>query len=270
MQMSRKLKVLASAVLFCSVLACSAAFAAKDPDTLVVANGADLKTLDPIFTGDAASANTFLQIYDHLIFQDKDGKLVPRLAVSWEQPDDLTYILHLRKGVKFHNGMPFTAVDAKFTIDRGMSSLTATGSNVLLKDIKNVEIIDDYTIKINVKQPYTPLLYAFSEVWGSVVCKAAVEELKEKHALNPVGTGPFKYVEWKKGDRIILERNDDYWGEKPQFKNLIIRAVPETSVRTIELESGAADVSYQIHVNDIKRIERNKHLSLVRRPRAPR
>lgn len=266
MQINRSWKALLGAAVFCGVLSFGAAFAARDADTLVAANAVDVKTLDPIYTGDAGSSNTFLQIYDHLIFQDKDGKLSPRLAESWEQPDPMTYVLHLRKGVKFHNGMPFTAVDAKFTIDRGMSSLTATGSNVLLKDIDNVEIVDDYTIAIHMKQPYTPLLYAFSEVWGSVVCKAAVEELKDQHAMNPVGTGPFKFVEWKKGNRVILERNDDYWGEKPPFKRLIIRAVPETSVRTIELESGAVDVSYQIHVNDIKRIEKNPHLSLVRRP----
>lgn len=239
---------------------------AKDKDTLVVANNADLKTLDPINTGDAASANAFWQIYDYLLFQDEDGNLIPRLAESWEQPDNLTYVLHLKKGVKFHNGEPFTAEDAKFTIDRGMTSKTSTGSHVLLKDIDVVEIVDDYTIKIKLKQPYTPFLYVFTEVWGGVVNKKTVLEKGADYERHPVGTGPFKFVSWTKGDRLVLERNDDYHGGKVPFKNLIIRAIPETSIRTIELESGAIDVAYQIHVSDIKRIEDNPRLNLLRRP----
>lgn len=243
----------------------SSAFA-KDKDTLVVANNADLKTLDPINTGDAASANAFWQIYDYLIFQDEDGKLVPRLAERWEQPDDLTYVLHLKKGVKFHNGEPFTAEDAKFTIERGMTSKTSTGSHVLLKDIDTVEAVDDYTVKIKLKQPYTPFLYVFTEVWGGVVNKKTVLEKGADYERHPVGTGPFKFVSWTKGDRLVLERNDDYHGGKAAFKNLIIRAIPETSIRTIELESGAIDVAYQVHVSDIKRIEDNPNLKLLRRP----
>lgn len=243
----------------------SSAMAHNDPDTLIVANSADIRTLDPMFTGDAGSANVFLQIYDHLIFQDLEGNLSPRLAESWEQPDPLTYILHLRKGVKFHNGEPFTAEDAKFTIDRGRTMITATGANVLLKDIDDVEIKDEHTIVIHMKQPYTPLLYAFTEVWGSVVNKKTVEALGENYVNNPVGTGPFKYVSWKKGDRVVLERNDDYWGEKAAFKTLVVRAVPETSVRTIELESGAVDMIYKLNVNDISRVEDNAKLKVLRR-----
>ena len=249
---------------FVAVLGTTPVFA-KDKDTLVVANAADLKTLDPINTGDAASANAFWQIYDYLIFQDEDGNLVPRLAESWEQPDNLTYVLHLKKGVKFHNGEPFTAEDAKFTIDRGITSKTSTGSHVLLKDIKDVEIVDASTIKINMKQPYTPLLYAFTEVWGGVVNKKTVMEKGEEYERNPVGTGPFKYVSWTKGDRLVLERFDEYHGGRAPFKNLIIRAIPEVSIRSIELESGAIDVAYQIHVSDIKRIEEHPELNLLRR-----
>lgn len=252
--------------LCCAVLGTASVAGARDKDTLIVANNADLKTLDPIRTGDAASANAFWQIYDYLLFQDLDGKLIPRLAERWEQPDDLTYILYLKKGVKFHNGETFTAEDAKFTIDRGMTSVTSTGSHVLLKDIKDVEIVDDYTIKINMKQPYTPLLYAFTEVWGGVVNKKAVTEKGDDYERNPIGTGPFKFVSWSKGNRLVLERFDDYHGGKVAYKNLIIRAVPEVSVRTIELESGAIDVAYQVHVSDIKRIMENPELELHRRP----
>ncbi|EHM13328.1 MULTISPECIES: ABC transporter substrate-binding protein [Jonquetella] len=242
-----------------------AAFAHNEPDTLIVANSTDIKTLDPMLTGDAGSAQTFLCIYDHLLWQDLEGNLVPRLAESWETPDPLTYILHLRKGVWFHNGEPFTAEDAKYTIDRGRTTVTATGANVLLNDIKDVEIKDDYTIVIHMKKPFTPLLYAFTEVWGSVVNKKTMEALGDKYVEHPVGTGPFKFVSWRKGDRVVLERNDDYWGDKADFKTLIIRAVPESSVRTIELESGSVDMIFKVNVNDINRIADNPNLKLLRR-----
>ena len=243
----------------------TAGIAADRKDTLIVANKADTNALDPIVTGSATGGNLFLQIYDYLFFQEPDGSLSPRLAERWEQPDNKTYILHLKKGVKFHNGEPFTAEDAIFTINRGRTSVTATGSNVLLAMIEDVRKIDDYTISVHLKAPFTPFLYVFSEVWGGVVCKKVLEEIgNEAHNRAPIGTGPFKFVKWIKGDRVILERNDDYHGEKPQFSSLIIRAVPEDSVRTIELESGAIDMAYDISVNDFKRIEENPKLTLMR------
>lgn len=256
-------------LLVAACLACGAVgtgMAHDMPDTLIVANSADIKTLNPMYTGDTVSAQVFLSIYDHLLWQDLEGNLIPRLAESWETPDPLTYILHLRRGVKFHNGDPFTAEDAKLTIDRGRTTIAATGANVLLKDIKEVEIKDDYTIVIHMSQPYTPLLYAFTEVWGSVMDKKAMEKLGDKYFEHPIGTGPFKFVSWTKGDRVVLERNDDYWGDKAEFKNLIIRAIPETSVRTIELESGSVDMIYKVNVHDINRIAENPKLQVLRRP----
>jgi peptide/nickel transport system substrate-binding protein len=132
--------------------------------------------------------------------------------------------------------------------------------------IEDVKKIDDYTISIHLKTPFTPFLYVFSEVWGGVVSKKVLETAGgEAHNKAPVGTGPFKFVEWRKGDRVVLERNDDYHGKKAEFAHLVIRAVPEDSVRTIELESGAIDMAYQVHVNDFKRLEEHPKLTLMRR-----
>ena len=234
--------------------------------TLIVANYADTNTLDPMHSSSAVGANIFLQIYDYLFFQEPDGAISPRLVEKWEQPDPTTYIFHLKQGVKFHNGYPFTADDAIFTINRGRTMISATASHVLLNMIEDVKKIDDYTISIHLNTPFTPFLYVFSEQWGGVVSKKTIEEMgEEAHARNPVGSGPWKFVEWIKGDRVVMDRNEDYHGQKPEFERLIVRAVPEDSVRTIELESGAIDMAYQVHVNDFKRIEENAKLTLMRR-----
>lgn len=250
----------------CTGLACAAAPAPDRNDTLIVANYADTNTLDPMNSNSAVGANIFLQIYDYLFFQEPDGSVSPRLVERWEQPDEKTYIFHLKKGVKFHNGEPFTAEDAMYTINRGRTMISSTASHVLLVMIEDVKKIDDYTISVHLNTPFTPFLYVFSEQWGGVVCKKVLEEVgADEHGKNPIGTGPFKFVEWVKGDRVVMDRNDDYHGEKPEFKRLIVRAVPEDSVRTIELESGAIDMAYQVHVNDFKRIEENPKLTLMRR-----
>ena len=144
----------------------SASFGADRKDTLIVATRADTNALDPIITGSATGANLFLQIYDYLFYQNPDGSISPRLVERWEQPDDKTYIFHLKHGVKFHNGEPFTAEDAMFTINRGRTSVTATGSNILLAMIEDVKKIDDYTISVHLKNPFTSFIW-YKEINGN-------------------------------------------------------------------------------------------------------
>lgn len=237
-----------------------AAFAGAK-DTLIVANMADIRTLDPLQGSDNVSANAHLQMFDNLVFIAPDGKIAPMLAERWEQPSPASYVFFLRKGVKFHNGLECTAEDVKFTMERAMGPL-GTMARVLIKDMDSVEVVDKYTVKISLKRPVTPFLYALAESWGGIVSKAAVES--GVHETTPIGTGPFKFVSWTKSDRIVMERFDDYYGQKPVFKNLIIRAIPETSSRMIELESGGVDVAYRVHHTDIKRIEENSRLQLLR------
>lgn len=232
-------------------------------DTLVVANGADIRVLDPLPSSENVSANVLLQMFENLVFIAPDGSLEPMLAESWEQPTPTSYVFHIRKGVKFHNGEECTADDVKFTLDRAKTPL-GTSAHALIKDLKDVEVLDRYTVKINLGRPVTPFLYALGESWAGIVNKKAVEE--GDPAKNPVGTGPFKFVSWKKADRVILERFEDYHGKKPNFKTLVVRAIPEASSRTIELQSGAVDVAYGIHFSDFERIESDKNLTLLRHP----
>ena len=245
-----------------SLLTCGGAlFAAQD--TMTVAMHADIRMLDPLPSFENVTANALLQMYDNLLFIAPDASLQPMLAERWEQTSPTTYRFYLKKGVKFHNGEEATAEDVKFTLDRALGPEGVT-AHALIRDLESVDVVDKYTVQLNLKNPSTPFLFALGESWAGIVNKKAVTE--GDPVTQPVGTGPFKFVSWRKADRVILERFEDYHGKKPNFKNLILRAIPEASVRTIELQSGAADVAVNIHFTDFKRIEEDKNLKLLRAP----
>jgi peptide/nickel transport system substrate-binding protein len=204
-----------------------------------------------------------LQIYETLIAVDDDNNIVPQLAEKWEKLDDTTYKFYLLKGVKFHNGEELKASDVKYTIERAMSPKGAAIQNYS-SEVEKVEIIDDYTLTIKTKRPSTPFLASLSHTWGSILNEKATEAAGDNYNMNPVGTGPFKFSSWAKGDRLTLERFEDFHGKKPAYKTLVIRSITEPTNRTIELESGAVDIAYGITTNDIKRVEENKNLNLMR------
>lgn len=231
-------------------------------DTLIVANTADIITLDPTQIRDNQSGNVRAQLFDGLLEIDAEGEVRPVLAEKWEQPDSLTYVFYLRKGVKFHNGEELKAEDVKFSIERALTPL-GLAIHSLIRDIKEVNVLDDYTVEVKLKQPFTPFLYSLGESWAGILNKKAVEAGDPD--LQPVGTGPFKFVSWTKGDRVVLERFEEYYGQKPVYKNLIIRAIPESASRMIELESGGIDVAYQITLkNDMERVQAHPELNLLR------
>lgn len=232
-------------------------------DTLTVANIYDAKTLDPIGANEVATSGLCMHIYDTLVGITDDAQLVPMLATSWEVKDPKTFVFHLREGVKFHNGEPFTSADVKYSFERAQGP---AGSSIhqYSQLIESIDTPDDHTVVLHLKNPNTPFLMILSHTWGSIVNKKAVESAGDAYGMHPIGTGPFKFESWAKGDRVTLTRNDDYWGEKPAYKTLVMRSIPESNGRTIALESGDVDIAYQISPFDIKRIEDNPKLKLER------
>ena len=239
-----------------------ASFAAKD--TLIVADQYDPTTLDPIGHNDYPTSRACSHIYDTLIFLNPDGTLRPGLAEKWEFITDKDYKMYLRKGVKFHNGDEMTAADVKFSLERAN---TPAGSHIhtYSQDLDNVEIIDDYTVIIHLKKVNYPFFSSLVHSWGNIVCKKVVEAAGDDYGMNPVGTGPFKFKEWAKGDHYTFERFDDYWGNKAKFKTLTVRSIPEPTNRTIELETGAVDIAYPVTTIEIARIQENPELELQRK-----
>lgn len=234
-------------------------------DTLTVATAYDAITLDPVANNDSPSSHAMHQLYNTLVELDEDANVLPCLATSWEQPDDVTYVFHLREGVKFHNGEEMKASDVVFSFERAR---VAPAVAHIFGDIKegSFETPDDYTVKFQLNHPNAAFFKFLAHASGFIVSQKAVEEMGEKEfGQNPVGTGPFKFVEWKKNDRMVFERFDDFWGQKPAFKTMILRPIPEPTNRTIELEAGNVDIAYEIAPHDIARIEDNPDLEIHRK-----
>lgn len=232
-------------------------------DTLIVGNGADAKSLDPHATNDNPSARTTAQIYNRLFEFDDNSIPKGSLAETWEQPDNLTTIIHLRKGVKFHNGEELKASDVKFTFDRMMKSAKV---GHIIESIDRVEIIDDYTVKFTTKEPFAPLLSHLTHNATGILNEKAVKEAGKEYGQHPVGTGPYKFVSWQSGDRITLEAFSEYFEGETPVKNLIIRSIVEETNRTIGLETGELDIVYDILGMDKTRLKDDPKYTYIEKP----
>jgi len=239
----RRVALLGSLTLLsASLLSASDVRAQTKDDTLVYVLQSDVQNWDPPNSVLRESIILGYNVFDHLAARDpKTGKVGPSLAVSWKSLDDTTWEVKLRKGVKFHDGTPFTARDVKATFDRVLNpenKLTARGNH---SKIKGVEVVDDFTVRFRTDGPY-PL---FVERLTALVMQSE-KVMKEKgHEWmqdNPVGTGPYKVLKWNKKQEHLLVRNDDYWGPKPAFKYARVRIIPEQATQIAELISGGVDI----------------------------
>ena len=233
-------------------------------DTLIWGQGADVTSMDPHQGIETPAVEVTDQIFDTLTVVDAaTGELQPLIAESWEQTSDTCYRFKIRQGIKFHDGSELTAADVKFSLERAMNSAAVS---YVADFIDTVDIVDDYTVDVNLDAPYAPALRNLSVPFTAIVPKALVEADEEAFKLNPVGCGPYKMVEWKQGDSVKLEAFDDYFGGTPATKNLVMKVIPEAAQRTIALETGEIDLAYDILPNDISKIEENPDLALYDAP----
>jgi peptide/nickel transport system substrate-binding protein len=210
------------------------------------------------------AARIMRQIYDPLIWQPEGGKFAPGLAEKWDlSPDGKTYTFSLRKDVKFHDGTPFNATAVKATYDRINDPATKSLQSGRLGPYDRTEVADEYTVKIVLKEPFTPLLSNLSEHALAPASSAAVQKLGSKYAMNPVATGPFKVKEWPDNNTLVLERNTDYkwapsfWANQgaAYLDTITYRFAEEPATRQIALENGEADIVDAPPAQDYKRIK---------------
>jgi peptide/nickel transport system substrate-binding protein len=176
---------------------------------------------------------------------DANAKMVPALAESWEQPDNVTYAFHLRKGVKFHDGTSFNASAVVFMDWYNRNGPGSNNRAIYVDVVNSVQAVDDYTVKYVLNRPYAMFLLDIQNNVnnGLIVSPSAVKKWGEEFGRHPVGTGSFKFVEWVTGSTITLAANEGYWQGRPALDKLVFKYVPDDAVRVLEMKSGRVDIA---------------------------
>ena len=235
-----------------------------DVDTtgyLVAALNADIQTADVQKTSKDYEVpfNIFDRLVDVEVGTDGNSKIVPSLAESWDISDDgLEYTFHLRQGVKFHNGNDFTAEDVAYTFHRMLTVEGGVntefidqikGADELLAGetdtLEGVEVVDDYTIKVTLKEPFAGFLASISSPGVSIYDSEATEAAGDQFGMDPavtVGTGPFEFSSWSFNNQLVLTRNEDYWKGASKLPGVVIKIIPDTETQSMMFESGELDI----------------------------
>jgi len=251
--------------------------------TVIFGSPADAEILNPILHNDTASSNVTDRIFDPVLRVDPlTGQPAPWLAERWTVSDDgLTYTFYLRRGVRWHDGEEFTAHDVKFTFEAILDPRTRTvrksnydmivGARARIDgkaaETEGIRVVDDYTLEITLQEPFCPFL--IQGMVRGVIPRHLLEKSedinRDEFNRRPVGTGPFKFKEWVKGDHITLVRNEDWWGRPggPYIDQYIRKVVPDSTVVTAQLKTGDIDVG-SIEPSDLDELEREEDLTIYR------
>lgn len=228
---------------------------------LVAVLNADIQTADVQKTSKdyQTPMNIFDRLVDINVAEDGTTSIIPALAESWDiSTDGLQYTFHLRQGVKFHNGNDFTAEDVAYTFHRlltvegGVNSEfvdQVKGANELLEGtadtLEGLEVVDDYTVTITLKEPYAAFLACISSPGVSIYDSEATEAAGDQFGLDPavtVGTGPFIFTSWTLNDQIVMTRNDNYWKGATALPGVVVKIIPDTETQTMMFENGELDI----------------------------
>ncbi|GHT01385.1 transporter [Synergistales bacterium] len=247
---------------FALFLSAVAAPAMADGKKLVVGLASDALTMDPQMQEETITNTMARHFHDSLLNYEADGSLTPALAESWEVAgDSVTWTFHLRKGVKFSDGSPFTAEDVKFSILRTREKINKN----IVSTIKDVVVVDDLTVNIITNAPDSILLDNLGR--NKILSKAYVTRVGDQQAeLVPVGTGPYKLVEWVREDHITITPNEHYWGKKPVITDVTFRPITNAATRTAALLTGEVDIIADVPVRDFDRITNTEGIETSSRP----
>ena len=218
------------------------AAAQKSGGTLTIVRPTDPVSLDPQLETTAPGAWVYFNMLEPLLTMDEKMQLRPALATSWEVMSPTKVRFKLRPGVKFHDGTPFNAAAVKFTFDRALRGTPPARWASLAGSLSGAEVVDDLTVDVTTREPYGPILRTLAMYCTGIVSPTAVQKMGENFSRAPVGTGPFRFVEWKTNTHVILERNPTYWGDKALLDRVIFKVVPEEGARMIALQTGDADM----------------------------
>ena len=230
---------------------------------LVIGLGSEPSSIDPHYHNLGPNNQLARHIFDRLVHSDENQRLGPGLAESWKPINDTTWEFKLRKGVTFHDGSPFTADDVIFTFERAPNVEASPSSFALYTKGKTLKKIDDYTIHIITAKPYPLMPNDVSTI--NIISKkngmgAKTGDYNSGKAT--VGTGPYTFNQWVPGDRLILEKNPDYWGKKAQFDRVIFKPIKSDPTRVAALLAGDVDMIDNVPTADIPRLKKSPNMVL--------
>ena len=232
--------------------------------TLIFGRGGDSLTLDPAQLFEGESVKVCDALYDTLVqYRDDTTDLEPALAEAWDgSADGLTWTFHLRQGVQFHDGTLLNADAVVFSLTR---------PQVLAHDfhaefINQIIALDAFTVQIQLKTPFAPFISMLTGTPYAIVSPAAVQKFGDDFGNNPVGTGPFKFVQWDRNDKIVLAANNAHWAGKPSLDRLIFRSIPDNSMRLIELQQGNIHAMEFPNADELPLIRGDARLELIMQP----
>ncbi len=248
--------------------------APKRGGTIVVAVTSDPGQLNPAITTAGPTHVVADNIFNGLIQFDENLKPQPALAESWAiSPDGKAYTFQLARGVRWHDGKPFTSADVKFTFEEVLLKFHARTKAGLENVLTGIDVPDDYTVVFRFREPYAPLLRRLDVVEAPIVPRHIYEGtdiLKNPANNRPVGTGPFKFVEYVPGDRVVLERNDDYFRPGlPYLDRVVFKVIPQPSTAVLALEQGEVDYLWTVPGPEIPRLQANPGIILAKAPAGP-
>jgi peptide/nickel transport system substrate-binding protein len=248
-------------IFFGTALSCASR---PEGQTLVMIIESSPTNLDPRVGLDAFSERIDELLFDDLLDRDEHLNVVPALAERWEIRDSLTYVFHLHHGVRFHDGRALTSRDVKWTFDSLLEGkIRSTKAAVYKPHVATIEAADDYTVIFHLKDSFSPLLWNLSDGAIGIVPYASGDEISR----HPIGSGPFRFVSAEQDKEVVIERNDDYWGQKARLERVRFMVVPDTTTRALELRKGSADVVANALTSDmVLALEHNPDLEVLHAP----
>ncbi|MFP4484667.1 MAG: ABC transporter substrate-binding protein [Spirochaetota bacterium] len=241
-----------------------------EEDILVVGQVAEPKALDPHTVTAVNDFRILVNLYDGLVrFKDGSLDVEPALATSWDVSDDGTvYTFELREDVTFHDGTPFNAEAVKFNFDRMLNEdhpYYDTGPFPLsfyFSSIQETRVVDEYTVELVLDAPFAPLISNLAYPTGLLVSPAAVEEYGDDYGRNPVGTGPYEFVEWESNTRVTVVKNQDYWGGEPGMDQIVFRPITDGNTRVNEMLSGGVDLMVEVPPDSVATFEEQEDFTV--------